>query len=49
MANYCTANDDIAPLLGYNNFSSITRPTLTQVDSIITDVTNEIDFNLILK
>ena len=45
MANYCTS-EDVSVLLGLDNFSSTTRPTLTQVNSIIADVTNEIDFVL---
>jgi hypothetical protein len=45
MANYCS-NEDVAVLIGYDNFSSLTRPTSTQVTSIITDITNEIDFVL---
>ena len=45
MANYCSA-EDVSILLGLDNFSSETRPTLTQVNSIISDVTNEIDFVL---
>lgn len=45
MANYTTAAK-VAVLLGYDPFTATTRPTLTQVDSIITDVTKEIDFVL---
>lgn len=45
MANYCS-NDDVSVLLGLDSFSSTTRPTSTQVTSIITDITNEIDFVL---
>lgn len=45
MANYTTANE-VAVLIGYDNFSSTTRPTDTQVNTIIANVTNEIDFML---
>ena len=45
MANYIT-QQEVAVLLGFDNFSSITRPTETQVNSIIADITNEIDFVL---
>jgi hypothetical protein len=46
MANYATA-EDVQVLLGFtDNFSSTTLPTLTQVNSILADVTNEIDFTL---
>lgn len=45
MANYCN-NEDVSVLLGLDNFSSLTRPTSTHVTTIITDVTNEIDFVL---
>lgn len=42
---YCVA-EDISVLLGLDNFSSTTRPKLTQVNAIIDDITNEIDFAL---
>lgn len=45
MANYCKA-EDVSVLLGLDTFSATTRPTLSQVNSIIADVTNEIDFIL---
>ncbi len=45
MSNYTTA-ENVAVLLGFDNFSSSTRPTQAQVNSIIADVTNEIDFVL---
>ena len=45
MANYATA-EDVSVLLGFDNFSSSTRPTLSQVDAILADITNEIDFFL---
>lgn len=45
MSNYCTQGE-VAVLLGLDSFSSVTRPTDTQVNSIIADVTNEIDFVL---
>lgn len=45
MANY-TTYADVAVLLGIDNFSATSRPTSTQVNSIIADVTNEIDFTL---
>jgi hypothetical protein len=45
MANYIT-QQEVAVLLGLDNFSTATRPTSTQVDAIIADVTNEIDFTL---
>lgn len=46
MGNYC-AQDDIKAALGYmDDFSSGSRPTLTQVNTIISDITNEIDFYL---
>lgn len=45
MANYCAASD-VSILLGLDNYSSLTRPTLTQVNTIIADITNEIDFTL---
>jgi hypothetical protein len=45
MANYTDA-ESVAVLLGLDNFSSGTRPTLTQVNAILADVTNEIDFAL---
>ena len=45
MANYITGAE-VAVLMGVDNFSSLTRPTSTQVDYIIVDVTNEIDFIL---
>ena len=45
MANYIT-QQEVAVLLGFDNFSSTTRPTDTQVNAIIADVTNEIDFTL---
>jgi hypothetical protein len=45
LANYIT-QQEVAVLLGFDNFSTTTRPTSTQVNSIIADVTNEIDFVL---
>lgn len=46
MADYCTA-EDVQVLLGYDEaFDANTRPTLTQVESQINFVTNEIDFTL---
>ena len=46
MSNYCTA-EDVQVLLGFASaFSTTSVPTLTQVNSIISDVTNEIDFTL---
>lgn len=46
MSNYCTA-EDVQVLLGYPNaFNTDSNPTLTQVNNIIADVTNEIDFTL---
>lgn len=46
MANYCVAGD-VKVALGYiDDFSSDSRPTLTEVNTIITDTTNEIDFYL---
>jgi hypothetical protein len=45
MANYCDS-DEVAVLMGLDNFTSDSRPTLTQVNVIIADVTNEIDFTL---
>lgn len=43
--NYCDA-EDVSILLGFDSFSASTRPTLTQVNEIISDVTGEIDFVL---
>jgi hypothetical protein len=45
MANYTDA-ESVAVLLGMDNFSSGSRPTLAQVTAILEDVTNEIDFTL---
>jgi hypothetical protein len=46
MANYCTASE-IQVLLGFPDaFSANTRPTETQVNTEITNVTGEIDFVL---
>jgi hypothetical protein len=46
MSNYCVA-EDVQVLLGYPvSFGATTNPTLTQVNDIISDVTNEIDFTL---
>lgn len=45
MANYTTASK-VAVLLGYDSFTTTTRPTLAQTEAIITDVTSEIDFVL---
>lgn len=46
MANYCSA-DDIMVALGYtDSFSASTRPTLTQVNTIISNITNELDLYL---
>jgi len=45
MSNYCGA-EDVSILLGLDSFSTTTRPALSQVNSIIADVTNEIDFVL---
>ena len=45
MSNYCTAAD-VSVLLGVDTFGATTRPTSTQVNSIIANVTNEIDFVL---
>jgi len=45
MSNY-TTSAKVAILLGLDSFSNVTRPTSTQVDAIIADVTNEIDFVL---
>jgi len=45
MSSYCS-NEDVAILLGFDNFSSTSRPTSAQVTAIISDVTNEIDFVL---
>jgi hypothetical protein len=42
---YCEA-EDVSVLLGLDNFSSSTRPKLTQVNTIIADITSEIDFTL---
>lgn len=45
MANYCDA-EDVSVLMGLNVFDATSRPTLTQVNAIIADKTNEIDFVL---
>lgn len=45
MADYCSAGD-VSALLGFDTFTVSSRPTLAQVNSIIGDVTNEIDFTL---
>lgn len=53
MANYCVA-EDVQVLIGqniaFNNIGSTTtggtKPTLTQLNSIIADITNEIDLQL---
>jgi hypothetical protein len=45
MANYATA-EDVSVLLGLDNFSTSSRPTLTQVNAIIADITKDIDFVL---
>jgi hypothetical protein len=46
MANYCISSD-IKVALGYpNDYSSSSRPTLAEVNTIITDITNEIDLYL---
>lgn len=45
MANYSAA-EDVSVLLGLDNFSTSTQPTLAQVNTIIADITNEIDFVL---
>lgn len=43
MANYCVA-EDVQVALGYqDSFSTSTHPTLVQVNSIIDEITNEID------
>jgi hypothetical protein len=42
---YCEA-EDVSALLGLDDFSSSTRPKLTQVNAIIADITSEIDFTL---
>lgn len=43
--NYCTA-EDVSVLLGFTPFRDDTRPTLSQVNSIISDITNDLDFTL---
>jgi len=43
--NYCDSTD-VNVIMGVDAFSSTTRPTLTQVNTIISDITNEIDFVL---
>lgn len=44
--NYCTA-EDVQVLVGSPDaFNSNSTPTLAQVNSIIADITNEIDFTL---
>jgi hypothetical protein len=46
MANYCTA-EDIQIILGFKTaYDTNSRPTLIQINSIITDITNEIDLQL---
>lgn len=45
MSNYCSA-ESVAVLAGLDPFSDTTRPTLTQVNAIIADVTNDLDFAL---
>jgi hypothetical protein len=43
---YCSA-DDVSTALGLSSFSSSTKPTLTQVNTIITLITSEIDTMLL--
>lgn len=44
--NYCVA-EDVQVLVGHKDaFSTATRPTLTQLNTIIGDITNEIDLQL---
>ena len=45
MASYTTATK-VAVLLGYDDFTTTTRPTLAQVNTIISDITFELDFVL---
>jgi hypothetical protein len=45
MANYCS-NEDVSVLLRVDAFTATSRPTATQVQAVIEDVTNEIDFVL---
>jgi hypothetical protein len=42
---YCTASD-IAIQLGVDTYTATTRPTLTQINSIIDNISGEIDFHL---